>query len=66
MVRTAPEASPFSLVTTFNDFLSLKNDINVPSKSNKQKNLEKIIFVGILKVTDEKSRIQIPIRTKMS
>jgi hypothetical protein len=31
----------------------------VPSKSNKLKNLEKNIFVGILKVTDEKSRIRI-------
>jgi hypothetical protein len=30
------------------DFLSLKNDVNVPSKSNKQKN-----FVGLLKVNDE-------------
>jgi hypothetical protein len=26
----------------FYDFLSLKNDVNVVSKSNKQKNLEKI------------------------
>jgi hypothetical protein len=25
-----------------NDFLSLRNDVNVPSLSNKQKNLEKI------------------------
>ena len=30
------------------DFLSLKNDVNVASKSNKQKNL-----VAILKVSDE-------------
>ncbi len=33
----------------FNDFLSLKIDVNVPSKRNKQK----IIFVGILKVNDK-------------
>jgi hypothetical protein len=38
------------------DFLNLKNDINVPSKSNKQK---KIIFVDVLKVTDKNSRIRI-------
>ncbi len=37
------------------DFLSLKNDVTVPSKSNKQKNL---FFVAFLKVTDEKSRIR--------
>jgi hypothetical protein len=36
------------------DFLSLKNDVNVLSKSDKQKNLEnKIIFVAVLKVNDE-------------
>jgi hypothetical protein len=29
---------PFYFVTLF-DFLSLKNDVNVPSKSNKQKKL---------------------------
>jgi hypothetical protein len=26
------------------DFLSLKNDVNVPSKSNKQKNCFKLVF----------------------
>jgi len=31
----------------------LKNDVNKPSKSNKQKN-----FSGVLKVTDGKSRIR--------
>jgi hypothetical protein len=42
------------------DFLSWKTDANVPSKSIKQKNLEKnLFFSGILKVTDEKSRIRI-------
>ncbi len=45
-------------------FLSLKIGVFVPTKSNKQNKLEKIIFVGILKVTDEKSRIRI--RIKMS
>jgi hypothetical protein len=35
------------------DFLSLKNYVNVASKSKKAKNLEKkIIFVDVLKVTD--------------
>jgi hypothetical protein len=34
---------------TFFYFLSLKNDVNVPSKSNKQKTL---FFVGLLKVSD--------------
>jgi hypothetical protein len=36
------------------EFLSLKNNINVPSKSNKQKTLKNIVFVGVLKVNDEK------------
>ncbi len=37
-------------------FLSMKTDVNVPSKSNKQKNSEKtkLFFVGILSATDEK------------
>jgi hypothetical protein len=48
-------------------FLSLNNDVNVPSKSIKQKYREKkkgIFFVGLLKVTEEKNRIRsrIPIR----
>jgi hypothetical protein len=47
-------------------FLSLKNDVNVPSKSNKQKKLDFYFLVGILKVTAEKSRIRIRIRTKMT
>ncbi len=38
--------------------LSVKNDVNVPSKCKKPQNL-KYIFVAILKATDEKSRIQI-------
>jgi hypothetical protein len=41
-------------------FLSLKNDVNVRSKSNKQKNLFlNLFFVGALKVNDENSRILI-------
>ncbi len=44
-----------TLITTvlwlLRDFLSFKNDVNVVSKSNKQKNL---------KVTNENSRIQVP------
>jgi hypothetical protein len=42
------------------DFLSVKNNINVPSKSNKQQNFFlKLVFVADLKVNDEKSRIRI-------
>ncbi len=49
----------------FDDFLSSINDVNVPSKSIKQKTLKKgYFFVSILKVTDIKSRIRV--RTKMS
>jgi hypothetical protein len=41
----------------------LKNDVNVASKSKKQNNLGKKLFlVAILKVTDENSRIRIRIR----
>jgi hypothetical protein len=43
----------------FYDFLSLKNDVNVPSKSFHQKNLEIIFFFAFFKVTDENSRIRI-------
>jgi hypothetical protein len=39
------------------DFLSLENDVNGPSKSNKQKNEEKLLFfVDVSKVTGENSR----------
>ncbi len=49
----------YYFVTLF-DFLSLKKDVNVPSKSNKQKKFnKKLVFDGILKVSDENSRIQI-------
>ncbi len=43
----------------------MKTDVNVPSKSNKQKKFsKKLVFVGILKINDENSRIRI--HTKMS
>ncbi len=44
----------------------MKYYVNVPSKSKQQKNLEEKNLVGILKVTDKKSRIRSRIRTKMS
>ncbi len=44
------------------DFLSMKNDENVPSKSNKQKNFFLLVFVGVLQVNDENSRIRIRVR----
>jgi hypothetical protein len=44
------------------DFLSVKNDANVPSKSKKQKT---IFLVDILKVPDEKSRIRSWIRSRI-
>ncbi len=41
------------------DLLTLENDVNVPSKSNKQKNIFKnLCFVAVLKVNDENSRSQ--------
>ncbi len=49
-------------VTSLWLFLILQNDVNVPSKCNKQKCFW--LASGILKVPDEKSRIRI--RTKMS
>ncbi len=49
------------------DFLPLKNDVNVPSKRNQQKNfLLNLIFVGLLKVNDENGRIRIRIRGSIS
>ncbi len=45
----------------FLDFLSLKNDVKVPSKSNKQKNFFISFFVGVFKVNNENSRIRIRI-----
>jgi hypothetical protein len=47
-------------VTLF-EFLSLKNDVNVASKSHKQKKivLKHLFFADILKVNDENRRIRI-------
>jgi hypothetical protein len=48
----------FTVLGLLYDFLALRNDVIVPSKSNKQKTLvKKLFFVGVLKVTDEKTRI---------
>jgi hypothetical protein len=48
------------------DFLSLKNDVNVPLKSNMQKHYFSNLFFGsILKVSDENSRIRIRIRIRI-
>jgi hypothetical protein len=56
-----PDPDPPTVLLLIFDFLSLKNDVNAPSKSNKQNNfLNKIV----LKVNDENSRIRIP--SKMS
>jgi hypothetical protein len=46
-------------VTSFGLFI-FENDVNVPSKRNKQKNFKKknLFSVGILKVNDENSRIR--------
>jgi hypothetical protein len=47
------------------DFLSIKTDVDVRSKStviSKKTLKKKLIFVGILSATDEKSRIRIRIR----
>ncbi len=47
-------------------FLSLKNDVNVPSKTNKQKIFFlNYFFVGVLKVNDDNSRIRIRIRIRI-
>jgi hypothetical protein len=34
----------------------LKNDVNGPSKSNKQKKVDKLVLVIVLKVTDKKEQ----------
>jgi hypothetical protein len=44
-----------SCYVTFYDFLSLKNYVNLPSKSNEQK----YFFVGVLKVSGENNRNRI-------
>jgi hypothetical protein len=47
------------------DFLSLKNYVNVASKSKQKKNLKKIL-VAILKVTNENYRVRSRIRIRLS
>jgi hypothetical protein len=48
-----------TLIPTVLRRLSLKNYVNVPSKSSKQKNLgKKLFFVGVLLVNGENSRIR--------
>ncbi len=49
----------------FVTYLSSKNDVNVPSNKNKHKNLERKKNLGILNVTDEKSRIRNRIRIRI-
>ncbi len=48
----------------FYDLLSLTNDVNVYSKSNKPKNRKTFFLVGVFKVRGTDPRIRI--RTKMS
>jgi hypothetical protein len=48
----------YSFLTSL-EFLSLTNDVNVPSKSISRKIF---VFVGLLKVSDENSRIRIRTR----
>ncbi len=56
-------------MTFFYDFLSMKIYVYVQyyatSKSNKQKTWKTLFFVNVLKVTDENSRIQDRIRTRI-
>ncbi len=60
-----PSGDPVPLINvTVLWLLSMKPDINVPSKSNKQETFLNFFFVGILSATDEKIRIRI--RTKMA
>ncbi len=62
----------YCFVTSFGLFLSLKNNLYVPSKGNKQKTFFlNLFFVGILKVSDENLLVRgmdprIRIHTKMS
>ncbi len=44
--------------------MSLKKDVELPPKSDKQKKLEKIIFIVILKVNGKRSRIRVRIRSQ--
>ncbi len=53
-----PDPESFTILWHHFDFSSLKTDVNVPTKSNKQKNFEKkkLFFVDILSATDEKKQ----------
>jgi hypothetical protein len=56
----------FTILCLLFDFLSLKTDVNVPEKSNKQqKNLKKNTFFDLV-ASDEKSRIRIRILIQKS
>jgi hypothetical protein len=44
LVRGARLDPDPSIIKLLCDYLFLKNDVNVPSKSNKQKKLEKMVF----------------------
>jgi hypothetical protein len=57
-VRTTLISTILWLLFHFFDFLSIKIDVNVPSKSNKQKILKQnVFFVGILSATEEKGEV---------
>ncbi len=45
---------------TLFDFLSLKNDVNVPSESNKQKNILMAFWSSIAKIADSPTESLIP------
>jgi hypothetical protein len=45
-------------VTLF-DFLSLRSNVNVPSKTSRNNCVKNLFFAGILKVNDENSKIRI-------
>jgi hypothetical protein len=47
----------YCFVTSFWHFI-FENDVNVPSKVISKKLVKKIVFVGVLKVNDENSRIR--------
>ncbi len=72
LLRILPSSSKLckkNLISTvlrlLSDFLSLKNDANLPSKINKRKNIfKKIFLVGLLKITDEKSRFGVGSRSE--
>ncbi len=52
-------------MTFLYDFLSLQNDVILASKINKQKYFFKLIFVAVLKGTEENCRIRSRIRIRV-